>query len=263
MQWKRILKQKGFYLAAAIQFFALLYPHMDTVVFWNAFSRYFESGTLFYNFALSADLGLSTLLLPFIALLPAALFVGEDIQSGFTRLVLQRKGRVKYAFTRCLQAMGGAGLASFMGTALYLVLLLLICPLKTIGTGESWREGMMQGTYGFLVKPLGGFPYMLETGLRFAFAAMIWALVGVGINTLCKSKGLTLGLTFLIHFSLVYFLESTYKLSQSSWSPAVVQNPPSHETTPLIVYYLKQALYFLAAAGFSSWALWRELKQIQ
>lgn len=253
MQWKRIFKEKGFYMAVAIQLFCLFFGHGGLGIL--------KEPGFFYNFAVGAQLGLSPLLLPLIALLPAALFIGEDIETGFARLVLQRSGRGHYGLTRALQAISGGALAAFIGTALFGIITLLLSAWP--GEDVNWRYAMERDIYAFVATPLYGLPYLAETALRFAFAAATWALIGLGISALCKGRGLTLGLTFLIHFSLVYFWENTYQLSILYWSPAVIQNPPGSASIPLVGFYLRQGFYFLLGAAFGGWALHRTLKQLQ
>lgn len=258
MQWKRIFKQKGFYLAAALQLFAYFFAFRNQY-FWEFLKDFFNLGSVFYFFANAIQEEGCVLFLPFIAVLPAASFIGEDIETGFIRLVLQRRGKSRYIFTSMMQAMGGAGLASLTGSLLYVLFLLIFSPLG--GDHHGYEAAFQKGSLAFLVNSRYSLPYIFETVLRFALTAAIWALVGLGISALCKSTGLTLALTFMVHFSLIYFMESFYTLFE--WSPGMMQTLSYLPTAPLPVLYLRQTLYLLPAIGFSAGAGYRQIKQLQ
>ena len=257
MQWKRIFLQKSFYFAIALQFLSFFYSHSNTG-FLSFFVPYFQMGNVFYHFEIGAVDGLAVLFLPFVALLPAALFVAEDFDTDFISLVLQRTDLKKYAFTRNLQAFTGGMVASALGTLLYLGMLLLLSPLGGDNTG--YWELRSIGIFRFFVLPCHGLPYMLETTFRFALTAGVWALVGTGIAAFTKKASLALTLTFILHHTLIIFMEAFDTLI--FWSPALLQSPQDYPGAPsLLTVYLRQGVSLIGAGGFSAFAFWKTFHQ--
>ncbi|NLB89963.1 MAG: hypothetical protein GX786_01915 [Clostridiales bacterium] len=269
MQWKRIFKSKGLYISFFLQLFALLYPHLGPAGY--DIISYFRFGgeNVFYYFQTSLIQGfeLSSLFLPFIALLPAATLAAEDFSTGFIRQLLNRKGKSSYIRTRSLQASGAASLASAAAMILYLLFLLLVSPLEDLSPGSSRTFMIPHPTFGFLAKPLYGLPFIGELIVRTVFSAIIWSLVALAIGVLSKNTGITIALTFALHLSLVFFLEGALlgDTQAYSWSPRFLQLTNFDSTSPLSLwhFYAKLGVYFLLASGFSTIALHTQLKQIQ
>lgn len=241
MQWQRIFRQRGFYFAVVIQIFAYLYPHMDTHVFWQDPLEYFGSADLLYFFLMPRTHGLCMILLPFIAVLPSAAFIAEDQESGYIRYVLQRSGRHRYFAQRTVQAIGGAACASIIGSLVYLGFIMIVCPWND-NIIESWRMTLARGSFARLSQHAYGFPLIADTILQFALEAMTWSLIGIAFASLTHSSGLTLALTFMLHYGITYTLETfpqTY-----SWSPVVIAAEPIGTQVPLLTITAMQVLYF-------------------
>lgn len=243
MQWKRIFKGKGLYLAIALQLFAYIYPHQITD-FGQSLLDYFGGADFLYFFLNPTQVGgLITLLLPFVAVLPAALFVAEDVETGYIRLILERSGKKKYALSRMMEAMAGAVIASLAGSLIYIGFIAILSPMdKNILT--SWRDVLAKSSYADLAAAWYGIPMVIDNVLRFAFAAATWSVFGMAFSAFSASRGLALVLTFTLQFSLGYIFESTTALLH--WSPAKIQIPSVFDQIPLAYITLQQFIYFSA-----------------
>jgi hypothetical protein len=252
MQWKRIFKGKGIYLAIVLQVFAYFYPHQATH-FWEFLLDYFGSADFLYFFLKPTQLGgLITLLLPFVAVLPAALFVAEDLETGYIRLILERSGKTKYALSRMMEAISGAVIASMAGSLIYMGFIAILSPMdKNILT--SWRDVLARSSYADLAAAWYGIPMVIDNVLRFAFAAAAWSLFAVAFSAFSASRGLALVLTFALHFSLAYIFESTTALL--GWSPARIQVPSVYDHIPLAYVTFQQFVYFAAGLAASLFGL--------
>ena len=240
MQWRRIFRSRGFWLAVIIQCFAYLYPHMDTNDFWYTPLEYFGSADLLYFFLMPRTYGLCIFLIPFVAVLPASTFIAEDIQSGYIRCLLQRTGKIRYLRTRILQAAAGAAMASLLGSFIYLGFIMLACPWND-NILTSWREVMSQGNYAPLIQSAYGFPAIAEGISRFCIEAMTWSFLGFAFACWFKNTGLALALTFMAHYGLTYIFE-TYP-SLFNYSPSTIAVPDIATAVPLLSYYLMQFAY--------------------
>ena len=258
MQWKRVFKGKGLYIAVFLQVFAYFYPHQATR-FWEFLVDYFRSADFLYFYLMPREGGLITLLLPFVAALPAALFTAEDIETGYLRLVLQRSGKTRYALFRIFEALSGAIIASLAGSLIYVGFIAVMSPMdQNILT--SWRNVLANSSFANLAAALHGIPMVIDSLLRFAFAAAAWALFGVTFSALSANRGLALVLTFSLHFSLAYTFETTTALF--AWSPAVIQVPSISYRGSLLYVAFQQFVYFAAALVASLMGLRYRLNKI-
>ncbi len=248
MQWRRIFSSRGFYFAVLIQCFAYLYPHMDAGTFWDAPLSYFGSADLLYFFLMPRTNGLCIFLLPFVAVLPAATLLAEDVHSGYIRFLLQRVGKTKYLGMRMLQAAAGGAAASLAGSLLYLAFIMVVCPWND-HILVSWRKALALGSYAALAQTAYGLPVIAEGVSRFCLEAMTWSLVGFAFVCFFKNAGVALALTFMCHYSIIYLCESYASLA--AFSPSFIAVPDIATSTPLSTYYWIQFLYLGLALGFS------------
>lgn len=244
MQWRRIFCSKGFFLAIIIQILSYLYPHMDTYVFWHDTISYFGSADLLYFFLMPRANGLCIILLPFVAVMPAATLVAEDVQSGYIRFLIERTGKGKYFLIRILQAAAGGAAASIVGSMIYLGFIFIACPLDE-NIILSWRHSLALGSYADLAKIAYGIPIIFESILRFCIEAMTWSLVGFSFACFFHNNGTVLALTFISHYGIVYLLES-YAFTYP-YSPSVLSVPDISTSVPLEIYFFMQILYLAVA----------------
>lgn len=246
MQWRRIFRSRGFYLSIAVQVFAYLYPHMDASTFWFDPLGYFGSADLLYFFLMPRNNGLCIILLSFVAVLPAATQIAEDVQSGYIRFLLERTGRRRYFCTRIVQAAAGGMIASLAGSLIYLGMIMLLCPWND-HILVSWRKTLSLGSYAPLLQLGEGF-VIAEGILRFALEAVTWALIGFSYACFFPLSGLPLALTFMTHYGVIYLMNSFPSLS-NLYSPETIAAPYLATDVPLSIYTEIQLLYLTIALG--------------
>jgi len=247
MQWKRIWKSKGFYIACALQVFCYLYAHMDAGTFWHSPIEYFGSADILYFYLMPRSFGLCGFLLPMVAALPAAGQISEDCQSGFLRYVIHRVGRIHYIRIRMAQSFVAGFLASLAGSLIYLIAIMILCPWNDCIL-ESWRYVLAQGAFRVLAEKAYGFPLIADGICRLAFAAGVWGLFAFGIMCLTERENAGAALTFLIYDALSAVLGSNEITGE--WAPAEIAVPWIDYSGSLADPGIRQLIYLAAALIF-------------
>ena len=256
----RVWKNPGFWFAIVLGVLSMLYPHMDTHVFWEEPLSYFASGDFLYFMLMPLQYGLAKLLLPFIAVFPAATFLAEDQKRGHQLMMLHRAGMWGYMRRRIMLSAGGAVLAAALGFLVYAVFAGFACPWhENIVT--SWRE-LSGYTFDAWVNQWEGLPFLVFSFLCLCVSAAVWSLFGFSIACFTNNTGLVIGGTFLLHYMASWCFGRI--LHHSEWSPMVLQAPSTYFTGSVwqIVFRLLVwlAISVIIAVGCAGWFV-RRMKE--
>lgn len=252
---KRMLSGKGFLFAVMLQLLGCFFPFRNYAGIWEAPLEVFASADFLYFFLVPREEGLLVALLPLVAYLPAAGFAAEDIASGFRDLALHRQSKCCYGFKLAMQGALGAFLASLTGLFIYIAFISIASPMDGPRVVASWRRGLDMSVYQPYLYAYG-WPIVIDSSLRYAYAAFCWGLMGTGISALCANPGLGLVLTLALGYQLNAALvskQATYWWSQRALLSASFENIPSlsmlswHQTA----YLLAGVLLAAAGVGFS------------
>ncbi|NLC32928.1 MAG: hypothetical protein GX781_06485 [Clostridiales bacterium] len=242
MQTKRIFLSRGLYIAVTLQLFAYFYPHMDTSMFFYEPLKYFGSADFLYFYLMPRELGLVHVLLPLVAVLPSATFAAEDAHMGFLNYQLYRSGEKKYMRLQIQSALLGSVFASLAGSMLYVAFIALASPMSGDHVLESWRQIIKQSAYAPLLYA-NGWPIVLDSVFRFALAAAVWSMVGVGLTALTQNAGLGLVLTLAIAYQSNAVLQMNPALIYWSQRSLVAINIAYIDS--LWANTIRQLIYFL------------------
>jgi len=223
-EMRRVWKNPGFWFSVFLGIFSMLYPHTDTHIFWQTPLDYFACGDFLYYMLMPLDMGLAKLLLPIIAVFPAAAFLAEDQRQRQHLLLCYRYGRWGYLRHRMSMAAGTAILAAALGFLAYAVFAALACPWHD-HIVSSWRD-LDHHPFNWWVNSYEGMPFLLFNLLCLCVSSAVWALIGFSISCFTTNTGAVVGGTFLLHYMASWLCSRVLK--QSEWSPMVLQAPDTH-----------------------------------
>ncbi len=256
-EMNRVWKNPGFWFAVFLGVVSMLYPHMDTHFFWEEPLNYFASGDFLYFMLMPLQYGLAKLLLPFIAVFPAATFLAEDQKRRHHLMLLHRCGMAGYIRQRIMMSVGGAMVAAAMGFLMYAIFAGFVCPWHE-NIVSSWRD-LSGCTFDAWVNQYEGLPFLAFQLFCLCISAAIWSLFGFSIACFTTNAGLVIGGTFLLHYMASWCFSSI--IHHYEWSPMVLQAPSTHfmGSPWLIVYklFVWLAVAVVAAIGCGGWFIKR------
>lgn len=257
---KRIFRSKGFYFAVFLQCIGYLYYFIQFRSLLLTPHLLFAGTEVLHAFTMGREHGIVLVLLPLIAVLPAAGMVAEDRQSGFVKMILHRTSRGKYAASLLGRAAAGAVLASLLGSVCFIALLAACTDPPGERTAQVYAM-LQRSSYAAIADPYG-VRYMLDSVLRTAAAALSWSLAGVGICALCGNAGLGLVLTtalcFQLSTALFYRGDVLMHWSQQSLLSVWISYAPG-----LWPMTLRQGVYLLGGLLMGAGGLWWALRREQ
>ncbi len=240
----RVWKNPGFWFAVFLGLFSMLYPHMDTFVFWEDPLGYFASGDFLYFMLMPLQYGLAKLLLPFIAVLPAATFLAEDQKRRHHLMMLHRTGMWGYMRRRMILSACAAMLAAALGFLAYAVFAGFACPWHE-NVVTSWRE-LSGCTFDAWVNQYEGLPFLAFSLFCLCVSAAVWSLFGFSIACFTNNAGLVIGGTFLLHYMASWCFSRI--IHHSEWSPMVLQAPSTRFTGSVWLIVLRLFVWFVVSA---------------
>ena len=237
----RVWKNPGFWLSVILSIFSMLYPHMDTHVFWETPLAYFASADFLYFMLMPLRFGLGKLLLPFMAVFPAATFLAEDQKNRYHLMLYYRYGPWEYMRQRMKLAVGAAILATEAGVLIYTLFVAIVCPWHD-NIIMSWRN--LQGyLFNNWINCYEGIPFIGLQLVCLGFSSAIWGLVGFSISCLTKNNGITIGGTFLCHYTISWLC--SHKSWLISWSPMVLQSPSIYYNETILSIILRLIIWLV------------------
>lgn len=240
---RRVTGNPGTCWAALLVLLSCLYPAMG-VLKHQGLAYYTKADVVYFLLLPRGDV--INLLLPIIAVFPAAGLCAEDFSTGYITFILQRCGRRWYVFQRLSQAVLGAVLAVTIGFALYFAVVYTLSPYtQSIDNLEMFKA------YQPFVLNAFALPLALDTLFRIAFAASAWALIGVGFAAFQNEFHALLATTLVYYFLSQLLVGSAL----NEWMPRRVQMPDVFTWVPLWRYTVRQAVYFVGALLFGGASL--------
>ncbi len=161
---------------------------------------------------------------------------------GFLNYQLYRSGEKKYMRLQIQSALLGSVFASLAGSMLYVAFIALASPMSGDHVLESWRQIIKQSAYAPLLYA-NGWPIVLDSVFRFALAAAVWSMVGVGLTALTQNAGLGLVLTLAIAYQSNAVLQMNPALIYWSQRSLVAINIAYIDS--LWANTIRQLIYFL------------------
>lgn len=240
---RRLIKRQGFWIAVLLVIISMLYPHMDTHVFWQTPLEYFASADFLYFMMMPLRFGLSQLLLPLIATLPAAVFLAEDKQYNLVSLMCYRYGKRRYCFHRMNMAGYDAAFAAVLGMMVYTLFVGVASPWHS-NIISSWRN-LSDSSFNLWINEYEGLPFIAFNFFCLAMTAATWGIVGFCISCFTNNTGIVIGGTFLIHYLCSWSL--TYVLGYSIWSPMILQTPHTRYEGSIILIVVRLLIWFIIA----------------
>lgn len=239
----RVWKSPGFWFSIGLGVFSMLYPHMDTHYFWQTPLAYFASGDFLYFMLMPLTYGLIKLLLPFIAVLPAAAFLAEDQQRRYHLMLYHRYGAWGYMRHRMRLTVGAAMLAAAMGYLLYAVFAAFACPWHD-HIVASWRN-LSGFPFDHWVNTYEGIPFLLFCLFCLCSSSATWGLVGFAISCISNNSGIVIGGTFCVYYLISWVFSNVF--GHWDWSPMVLQAPSIHYEGSIAMIIVRLLVWFAIA----------------
>ena len=238
---RRILKSYGFVSAVFLSIFSMLYPHMDAYVFWQTPLEYFAAGDFLYYMLMPLRFGLGTLLLPFIATLPTAMFLSEDRLYKIDLLMCHRYGKWRYMIHRMIVAASGAVSAALIGLLMYTFFVGIASPWHD-NIVSSWRN-LSNLPFNEWINQHEGLPFIAFNYGCLALTAMTWSLFGFCLSCFTSNTGIVIGGTFLLHYLASWCCSYVLKIYQ--WSPMVLQFPRTYYEGSIALMIVRLTIWLL------------------
>lgn len=202
-------KRRGFglWFFVAIAAYAALYFNDVSYIFLGS------DGDALSIFIMSGG-GMAAAIMPFFAALPFATGFCADWNSGFAHPAAMRAGNGRYLRSKCLTSALSGGLATAMGTLIFVAILNLMFPTASIPESFTAIDPFLQVLR--IGLPVG--PILLYAGMIVMqfFAGACWALTGLAFSAFCPNVLLTLCVplaAYRLSLEIYYWLQLPYWLN--------------------------------------------------
>lgn len=200
---KRSVLSVGMLLSLLIGFALLIEPEFMAVVSF-AGGAYTGKISNYINFIFtSLALGGYLIFTPLISVLPSVIHFCDELNTGYYRFVILRKGRASFIFSRWLSNAIASGIAT-AGPLVLLTAISLICCEPY--TQQMMEDGIFSPLHNTILAPFeltwgGLFPVAIIILLAFVFGA-VWGTVGLALSSLIPNRYIGLCAPFIVFFFL-------------------------------------------------------------
>ena len=174
-----------------------------------------EQGDALATFAMAGSMGMVTYIMPLFAAQPFATAVCADWNSGFAHHAAMRSGNGRYLLSKALACFFSGGLATALGTAVFIGMLNLKFPqsgdiLANYVTVDPFTHVLNLGAPKGLLLYYGG-----VVAMQF-LAGGCWAMMALAFSAFCPNVLLTLCIplaAYRLSLELYYWFEPPYWLN--------------------------------------------------
>jgi|LSQX01.2.fsa_nt_gb hypothetical protein len=238
----------GMLLSLIIGLALLIEPEFYTL-FPSSNRQYLEQKDNYINFIFtSLALGGYLIFTPLISVLPAVIHFCDELNTGYYKFVVLRKGRTSFIVSRWLSNAIAGGIATAGPIVLMTMIALIRCKPYT---QQMMDEGSFSPLHSSIFMPFellwgGLFPVLMIIAFAFIFGA-VWSTIGLAVSTLIPNRYIGLCAPFILFFFL-HLLFSFLRLEK--FSPVNTVMP---DILPSFTFLAMYQLVLMAVATLVFW----------